>query len=450
MKKFKSGPKIDFYEEHSSNQINDEKQKLKISHFKIISKKNQRKKKCSIIRPLILLYIIIFIFILYFRNVKIYLKKRVIDKTLENEFPSNITKSQILTWNNEDLNFNEIKREIGIYSKDFLLSYEHMEYLYQRDEPKISVVIPFRNGEKHLRALYASIFNQSLKDIEIIFIDDMSIDKSIEIIEELMKLDKRIVLIRHKDNFGIYNSRNEGIRLAKSKYILMLDAYDLIINNILEKSYITAERYDIDITQFYTIQYNHLIMNILDYKVKTGIIYQPQIKELFYHSKSISLSNKLIKRDLFLKALDFIDKKFKNEQFEFYEDDVIYFGLTKYANSFGFINQLGYFYNNCIHDSVIKKKFDDIIINKTFRSMFTIMKYFLKLSEDNRKEKLMIAYKFFVKKVYLYRSYIKYLDEGFDYINEVLDLYLKSSYILPSEKYFLFDFKNKILNAKNK
>ena len=432
MKKFKSGPKIDFYEEHSSNQINEEKQKLKISHFKIISKKNQRKKKCSIIRPLILLYIIIFIFILYFRNVKIYLKKRVIDKTLENEFPLNITKSQILTWNNEDLNFNEIKREIGIYSKDFLLSYEHMEYLYQRDEPKISVVIPFRNGEKHLRALYASIFNQSLKDIEIIFIDDMSIDKSIEIIEELMKLDKRIVLIRHKDNFGIYNSRNEGIRLAKSKYILMLDAYDLIINNILEKSYITAERYDIDITQFYTIQYNHLIMNILDYKVKTGIIYQPQIKELFYHSKSISLSNKLIKRDLFLKALDFIDKKFKNEQFEFYEDDVIYFGLTKYANSFGFINQLGYFYNNCIHDSVIKKKFDDIIINKTFRSMFTIMKYFLKLSEEKRKEKLMIAYKFFVKKVYLYRSYIKYLDEGFDYINEVLDLYLKSIYILFS------------------
>lgn len=450
MKKFKSEPKIDFYEEHSSNQINEENQKLKISHLKKISKKNQRKKKCTIIRPLILLYMIIFIFILYFRNVKIYLKKREIDKTLENEFPLNIDKAQILTWNNEDLSFNEIKREIGIYSKDFLLSYEHMEYLYQRDEPKISVVIPLRNGEKHLRSLYASIFNQSLKDIEIIFIDDMSIDKSIEIIEELMKLDKRIVLIRHKSNIGIYNSRNEGIRLAKSKYILVLDVYDLIINNILEKSYITAERYDLDMTQFYTIQCNHLIMNILDYKVKSGIVYQPQIKEIFYHSKSISLSNKLIKKDLFLKTLDFIDKKFKNEQFEIYEDDVIYFGLIKYASSYGFIDQLGYFYNNGLHDSLIKNKFDDIIINKTFRSMFTIMKYFFKLSEDNRKEKLMIAYKFFVKKVYLYRSYIKYLDEGFDYINEVLDLYLKSSYILPSEKYFLFDFKNKILNTKNK
>ncbi len=327
-----------------------------------------------------------------------------------------------------------------------------MEYLYQRDEPKISIIIPINNAEMNLKALYASIFNQGLKDIEIIFIDDMSIDKSIQIIEDFMKLDKRIILIRHRQHFGIYYSRNEGIKMAKSKYILILNTIGLIINNILEKSYITAEKYNLDITQYYTIEKNAMTMNIIEHPFKNGIVYQPQIKEIFYHSKSLSLCNKLIKKETFLKSIDFMDLEYKNEANEIYEDDVIFYGLTKVTNSYGFLEQIGHFHNKNIEyqNLMTNIKNDANKINNIFESMFIIMKYYYYQSEDNRKEKLLVAYRYFIKKVYSYKDYIKYLDEGYDFINEVLDLYLECSWFSSSEKYFLLDFKNKIKNSERK
>ena len=62
----------------------------------------------------------------------------------------------------------------------------------------------------------------------------------------------------------------------------------------------------------------------------------------------------------------------------------------------------------------------------------------------------MVAYQFFFRKVYLYKKYIKYLSEGFDFINNVLDLYLKCNFLFNIEKVFLSDFKNKIIQEKNR
>jgi glycosyltransferase involved in cell wall biosynthesis len=455
MKKYKSLPKNDLYEDHPSHLINEEKQTLKISYLINLSKKPQKKKKDILIRPLVLLYFLIVLFILYLRNIKLYIKKREINRTLENEFPLNIEISEKISSEDEDedySNYNDIKHEIGEYNKEFSLSYEHVEYLYQRDEPKISIIVPINNDEKNIKSLYASIFNQGLKDIEIIFIDNNSTDKSIQIIEELMKLDKRIILIKHNIKLGNYYSRNEGVKMAKSKYVLVLNSIGLIINNILEKSYIAAEKYNLDITQFYTIQRNSIKMNIIDYPFKTGIVYQPQIKEIFYHSKSVSLCNKLIKKETFLKSIDFMDSEYKYKDYQIYEDDVVFYGLTKVSNSFGFLEKIGYYDSNCndLQNLMANIKFDTNEINQIFDSMFTILKYYYYRSEINRKEKLLVAYKFFIKKVYSFQNFIKYIDEGYTLINEVLDLYLECSLLSNSEKYFLVDFKNKIMISEKK
>ena len=104
-----------------------------------------------------------------------------------------------------------------------------------------SLIIPVYNKEKYIKSLYASIRRQSLKDIEIIFVDDLSKDKSIEIIEEFMIIDKRIILIKHDKNRRNFYSRNETAKISKGKYLLIIGSDDLIINNILEKSYINPE-----------------------------------------------------------------------------------------------------------------------------------------------------------------------------------------------------------------
>ena len=81
-------------------------------------------------------------------------------------------------------------------------------------QPKVSVVVPVYNVEKYISKCLDSLVNQTLKDIEIICIDDCSSDNSVSIIKKYMEKDKRIVLLQHKANKGLASSRNTGLKYA--------------------------------------------------------------------------------------------------------------------------------------------------------------------------------------------------------------------------------------------
>lgn len=110
---------------------------------------------------------------------------------------------------------------------------------------KISVIVPVYNVEKYLRRCLDSVINQTLKDIEIICVDDGSTDSSFEILKEYAKEDGRIQLIQ-KENGGLSSARNAGIRVAKGEYIGFVDSDDWIDPNFYEKLYAAAKKYDAD------------------------------------------------------------------------------------------------------------------------------------------------------------------------------------------------------------
>ena len=404
--------------------------------------------------------IIIIIFILIIKNIsqiKIFFKERNLERNLMRNFSeidSTPTPSEgvPLYWKNEKkLNIQKVKREINSYIKDPVLSFNNKEDFIKRENPKVSLIIPVYNKETFLLPLYKSIQNQSMKDIEIIFIDDNSSDNSVKLIEEFMKEDKRITLVKHDTNYRTFYSRNEGVRLAHGKYVLLIDPDDLIVNDILEKSYETAEMNNLDIVQFYFLMGNFKVSELsTHFKYKSGILYQPQIKEIFYYGQTRNIWDKLIKREVLIKSENFMNEEFKKERYEVHDDDAIFFGIIKSAESFGFLEQIGYFYNINIPDSTTKTKFNKEKINKIFQALFTIMKYYYVQSEDNRKEKFLVGYQFFFNKVYVYKNYIKYMDREFQLVLEVLNLYIKSPYILNSEKYFLQIFKAKVMEKLRK
>ena len=200
---------------------------------------------------LILSAIIIIIFYIAIKNIShivIYSKERSLKNNLMRSFsqintPPSSAGGAPLYWKNEKkLHIQKVKREINYYIKDPVLEFNNKTDFIKRENPKISLVIPIYNKEKFLIPLYKSIQNQSLKDIEIIFIDDNSSDNSVKVIEEFMQEDKRIILIKHDANYKTFYSRNEGVGVAKAKYILFIDPDDLILNDILEKCYETAEK----------------------------------------------------------------------------------------------------------------------------------------------------------------------------------------------------------------
>ena len=96
--------------------------------------------------------------------------------------------------------------------------------------PKVSIIIPIYNADKYLRQCLDSIINQTLKDIEIICIDDGSTDQSLQILREYEKRDKRIRIITQK-NEKQGAARNRGLEIAKGEYIQFVDADDYIENN---------------------------------------------------------------------------------------------------------------------------------------------------------------------------------------------------------------------------
>ena len=117
-------------------------------------------------------------------------------------------------------------------------------------KPKISIIAAIYNKRQFIIRFIRSIQNQNFNNIEIILVDDCSTDNTIKIIEKYQKNDERIILIRHHRNKGTLISRNNGIIKAKGEYIIIPDPDDILLNNILNISYIYAKKNDYDIIRF--------------------------------------------------------------------------------------------------------------------------------------------------------------------------------------------------------
>lgn len=112
---------------------------------------------------------------------------------------------------------------------------------------KLSIIVPVYNVETYISNCLDSLIIQTMKDIEIICIDDCSTDNSIDIIEEYIKKDNRIKLIKNKENKGLAQTRNAGINVSQCDYIAFIDSDDYVSKNYIEDLYNIAIRYSADI-----------------------------------------------------------------------------------------------------------------------------------------------------------------------------------------------------------
>ena len=101
------------------------------------------------------------------------------------------------------------------------------------NKPEVSVLLSVFNGEKFIRQSILSILNQTFRNFELILINDGSTDNTLSICKELLKIDKRIILI-NKTNSGLTESLIIGTSFARSEYIARQDADDRSIKNRLE------------------------------------------------------------------------------------------------------------------------------------------------------------------------------------------------------------------------
>ena len=143
-------------------------------------------------------------------------------------------------------------------------------------EAKVSIIVPVYNVESYFKQCVDSIRNQTIKEIEIILIDDGSPDNCPQMCDQFAAEDNRILVV-HQDNAGVSVARNRGMELATADFIMFVDSDDWLESNAVEILYGCAHRNDCDIVCATTyrdyIDYQ-VIENIEDCEAGTYFVQQ--------------------------------------------------------------------------------------------------------------------------------------------------------------------------------
>ena len=220
----------------------------------------------------------------------------------------------------------------------------------------VSIIVPIYNIEKYLIRCIESILAQTYKNIEIILVDDQSIDKSTEICDSYAKLDNRIKVI-HKLNGGVADARNVGITTATGKYLVFIDGDDYVNKDMVEKLYNAVEVNDADIAicNYEYVNENGEIISSINRKVFENNLNEILIDEVIYWKNYndydkiyyVVLWNKIYKREVFG------DLKFPKGKI--HEDEAILHRLLNRCEKIVCLNEKMYNYVQR-HGSIMNRK----------------------------------------------------------------------------------------------
>ncbi|MDE6433958.1 MAG: glycosyltransferase [Lachnospiraceae bacterium] len=216
-------------------------------------------------------------------------------------------------------------------------------------EIKVSVIIPIHNVEAYVKECVESVLRQTLKEIEVICVDDASTDASSEIISGLAKQDERVRLITYKENKSASQARKDGVELAKGEYILFLDGDDSLRQNACEDLYLLARKKKVDILHFGTevINYGNADTKRIEnlYKLLKPYYHKVTGTDVFHKcfvekNFRFTLWNKLYTAQLCKKAFSYVE----DGNFPKAQDLYAFFVLCYYAKSYYGVREQYYNY----------------------------------------------------------------------------------------------------------
>ncbi len=170
---------------------------------------------------------------------------------------------------------------------------------------KISIIIPVYNCEDYLEQCIKSVLAQSLKELEMICIDDGSTDFSAQLLQEFARKDKRIVLLC-QENQGPGAARNAGIRQAKGKYIIFLDADDYYVDeNALEMMFDACETQNMQVCCSMRMNVEgagETRKELYPIEMKNKVLFYRDYQEDYFYQNYLFLRELLIQNNIFFPA----------------------------------------------------------------------------------------------------------------------------------------------------
>ena len=233
-----------------------------------------------------------------------------------------------------------------------LIFEEYLLKLSIQKKPKISIFLPIYNRGHFLKRSISSIQIQTLKDIEIIPVNDNSLDNSLKILKKMAKTDTRIKIINNKRNRGVLYTRAMGILNSRGEYIMNLDPDDEFEGpDNLEYLYNKANKSKVDIISFsflYKIKRKKGNLKKINFCSNFNrIIFQPEIMKSAHKFHDYLIWNKFVKKEVFLKVVEQYKQLIFRKKIIYGEDEIYSMLklLNKNAKSMICENKLIYIYH---------------------------------------------------------------------------------------------------------
>lgn len=233
------------------------------------------------------------------------------------------------------------------------------------DNIKVSVIMPIYNAYSYLRPAMDSVLDQTLREIELICVDDGSTDHSLEILKEYQAKDSRVRIIT-ENNAGPSWARNKGLSRARGEYIIFLDADDFYELTLLEKLYMRAESDKLDITITEYDIYNDRRATFEERirsdhgKIFEGetIVSKNEYPEVIFQCTSNYVWNKLF-RAAFLKEKELVF----DQNLRVFED--VYFVITSLSQA----DRIGKHHEVLIHHRIYSEQSKNRLFRKYYRQV---------------------------------------------------------------------------------
>lgn len=168
---------------------------------------------------------------------------------------------------------------------------------------KVSVIIPVYGVEKFIRRCAESLFNQTLRDVEYIFVNDCTKDSSMSILQNVIaehpEREAQVTILEHEANKGLAGARNTGLAQARGEYVFHCDSDDFVEATMLERMYLAAKAVDADMAycDFYiSFEKNERYMGNPDYSTGEELLR----KGLLSGHTKYNVWNKLVKRSVYV------------------------------------------------------------------------------------------------------------------------------------------------------
>ncbi len=191
--------------------------------------------------------------------------------------------------------------------------------------PKVSVVVPIYNVEKYIKKCLDSLVNQTLQEIQIILVNDGSTDESGNIAKEYASKYTNKIIYLEKENGGLSDARNFGMRYTEGEYIAFLDSDDYVENTMYEEMYNKALQENSDYVEC------DFLWEYPDKVKKDKRIPYSNKKEMLTNVRVVAW-NKLIKREILEKNNISFPKGLRYEDIEFTYKLIPYLNKTSYVN----------------------------------------------------------------------------------------------------------------------